>query len=478
MTAWLRHRLATAAQTRRILGLVRPYMGRFVLATVFLLLGSGIGLVYPQALRYALDETTRSDADLATYDSIGLGIVLLFCVQAVFTWFRHYIMSWLGERAVVDLRVRVASHMLRLPPGWFHDRRSGELVGRIAGDVATLDGFVGGSLSMALRNAVQLVGSAVLLFVVNASLAVFMFATVPAMVTIVLGFGRYIRKLSGGVQDALAETNARIQEAFGAIGTVQAFGQETRETERYRDGTQHAFGRALRLARWRASFFAIATLAGYVALGAILWLGIRRVAAGEITAGDLMAFVLYSSMVAGSLVSMASLWQSLQRAGGATERLFEILDTEPEVQSPPAPVSLPAGPQPLVFEDVRFAYGEKDGDVLRGIDLRIEPGETVALVGPSGAGKTTMTNLALRFFDPTAGRLTLGAVDFREADLNALRARMAVVPQDPVLFADSIRANIAYGRPDATQEEIEDQQLIAALVPTANVRFELMQLFH
>lgn len=452
---WASDRVRRAAQTRRVVGLLRPYLGRFLLATLMLLLGSAISLVYPQAIRYALDQGLSEDATLATYDRIGLGLIGLFLVQALFTWGRHYLMSWLGERAVVDLRVRVASHMLRLPVGWFHDRRTGELVGRIAGDVSLLESFVGSQLSMGLRNLVTLLGAAILLFVVNWELGVFMLAIVPAMVISVIVFGRFIRKMSKGLQDAIAETNARVQEAFGAIETVQAFGQEEQEERRYREGTAFAFSRAVKLARWRASFFAVSSLSGYLALGAIVWAGIRRVAQNEITPGELMAFVLYSGMVAVSLASLASLWGALQRAGGATERLFEILETEPNVQSSPTPAPLPREPAPLVFEGVRFAYASGE-EVLRGIDLTIEPGETVALVGPSGAGKTTLTNLVLRFYDPTAGRITLGGVDYRDADLDELRAKMAVVPQDPVLFAESIGANLAYGATDARPAAIED----------------------
>lgn len=454
-SGWVSDRVRRAVQTRRIVDLVRPYLGRFLLATVFLFIGSGISLVYPQAIRYALDQGFSDDATLQTYDQIGLGLIGLFLFQAIFTWLRHYLMSWLGERAVVDLRIRVATHMLRLPVGWFHDRRTGELVGRIAGDVALLESFVGSQLSMGLRSLITLLGAAVLVFVVNAQLGLFMLAILPVMVVTVMIFGRFIRRMSKGLQDAIAETNARVQEAFGAIETVQAFGQEQGEAERYRDGTAFVFSRAVRLARWRASFMAVSSLAGYLALGAIVWIGIRRVAQGEISAGDLMAFVLYSGMMAVSLASLANLWGALQRAGGATERLFEILETQPDITNTTDPKPLPEEPAPLVFEGVHFGYAEGE-EVLRGIDLTIQPGETVALVGPSGAGKTTLTNLVLRFYDPTAGRITLGGVDFRDADLEELRARMAVVPQDPVLFAQPIAENLSYGAPGASREEIED----------------------
>ena len=328
--------------------------------------------------------------------------------------------------------------------------------GRIAGDVATLEGFVGSDLSIGLRNVLQLTGAVALLFYENAGLATIMVAIVPAMVLAVVVFGRFIRQMSRQLQDAVADTNARIQESFGAIETVQAFGQESHETEVYRRGSFQAFARSLSLARWRASFMATASLAGYLALGAIIWIGAHRVADGELSAGALMAFILYSSMVAVSLASLASLWGSLQRAGGATERLFEILDTVPLIRSAVEPLPLPAGQQPIRFEQVSFAYDESSGPVLEGIDLTIQPGETLALVGPSGAGKSTLTSLVLRYYDPTTGRLTYGGVPYREANLDALRGRMAVVPQDPVLFSGSIGENITYGDPSASAEAMRD----------------------
>ncbi len=439
----------------RILALVRPYRGRFVAACVCLLAASGIGLVYPQAVRIAVDEGVTSGS-LDALDRIGLALVGLFVVQAIFTWWRHYLMSWLGERAVADVRRRLIERLVRLPPGWFHERHTGELVGRLAGDVTILEGAVGTELSMAMRNAIQLIGGVVLLFVVDVQLTLIMLCVVPPMTISLMVFGRRIRAMSKAVQDAIADTNARVQEVFGAIDTVQVFGQEQRESERYGAGVERAFERAIGLARWRATFMATASLTGFLAIGAIVWLGGRRVATGEMSPGSLTAFLLYTTVVAVALASLTSLWAALMRAAGATERLFAIIETEPAIQSPAEPKPLPAGAQPLRFEGVFFHYPTRpDVPVLRGIDLTIAPGQTVALVGPSGAGKSTLTALLPRFYDPDEGRVCFGGIDLRELDLDELRARIAIVPQDPVLFSGTVAENIAYGCPEAAPEAIE-----------------------
>ncbi|MBX3247803.1 MAG: ATP-binding cassette domain-containing protein [Myxococcales bacterium] len=435
--------------------LVRPYRGRLVAATIFLVLGSGIGLIYPRAVQIAVDRGL-SEGNLEMLDRLALLLTVAFLAQAVFTWLRHYLMSWLGERAVADLRRRVVDRLVTLPPSFFHRHRTGELVGRIAGDVTIVEGVVGTELSMALRNLVQLVGGVVLLALTDPWLTLAMLGVVPPLSIGMMIFGRRIRAMSRGVQDAAADTHGRVQEALGAITTVQAFGQERAEGERHAVGVERVFTRALGLARWRATFFATSSLAGFLAIGLVVWLGGRRVAAGELSAGGLTAFLLYTTIVAVALASLTSLWGSLQRAAGATQRLYEIIDTVPAIQSPAAPAAFPDEPRRIAFEGVRFAYDARpDVEVLAGVDLHVEPGETVALVGPSGAGKTTLTALVPRFFDVDAGRVTVGGVDVRELDLDALRARIAMVPQDPVLFSGSVAENIAYARPDASRADIE-----------------------
>lgn len=438
----------------RILELVRPHRGRFALGSLFLLAGSGIGLAYPRAIKYAinqLDEHGTVDA----FDDVGMLLVVLFLIQSVFTWCRHYLMSWLGERAVADMRQRVFSRLIALPPGWFHTRRTGELVGRISGDVTTLQAFVGSELSIGLRNVVQLIGAVTLLLLEDAGLALYMMLIVPPMILSVMVFGRFIRRMSKKLQDAVALTNGRVQEVLGAIMTVQAFTQEEREKARYAEGVEVAFGTSLSLARWRATFMSVSSLSGFLALAFVVWLGGHRVASGELDPGGLMAFVLYTTIVALALASLSNMWTALQRAAGATERLYAIIDAVPDVRNPETPREMPPGGSPLRFDGVTFAYeGRPDDPVLQNIDLTIEAGTTVALVGPSGAGKTTLTALVPRFYDPSEGSITLGGTDLRSLSLDELRARIALVPQDPVLFSGTITENIAYGRPGASTSEV------------------------
>ena len=441
-------------RTLRILELVRPHRGRFALASVFLLAGSGIGLAYPRAIKYAINELDEHGT-IEAFDQVGVLLVALFLIQSVFTWFRHYLMSWLGERAVADMRRQVFSRLIALPPGWFHTHRTGELVGRISGDVTTLQAFVGSELSIGLRNLVQLVGGVVLLLLEDTGLTLYMMLIVPPMILSVMVFGRFIRRMSKTLQDAIAKTNGRVQEVLGAIMTVQAFTQEERERKRYGDGVETAFVTALSLARWRATFMSVSSLSGFLALAFVVWLGGRRVAAGELDAGGLTAFVLYTTIIAFALASLSSMWTALQRAAGATERLYAIIDEVPEVISPEVAEPMPPSGSPLRFKNVTFAYeGRPDDPVLRNIDLTIEAGTTVALVGPSGAGKTTLTALVPRFYDPSEGSVTLGDTDLRSLSLDALRARIALVPQDPVLFSGTVAENIAYGRPGASTSEV------------------------
>ncbi len=445
----------------RVVGLISPYRKRFALATVFLVAGSGLGLAYPQVIRRMIDDGIAGGGT-AAFDRIGLLLVVLFAFQSVAIWGRHYLMSWLGERAVADLRRRVVDRLVRLPVGWFQARRSGELVGRIAGDVAIIEGVVGTELSMAMRNLIQLVGGVTLLLVESPSLTGIMLLVVPPLMISLVLFGRKIRLMSQRLQDAVADTNGRVQEILGAIATVQAFGQSDREAGRYGEGVETSFGQALGLARWRATFMSTTSFAGFAAVAVMIWLGGRRVAAGEMSAGSLTAFLLYTTLVAVALASLTSLWSGIQRAAGATERLFAIIETDPAIQSPAEAAPLPMGAKAgeLRFDGIRFRYPSRPTqDVLgrpeRGLDLHVQSGETVALVGPSGAGKSTLTALVPRFFDPSEGAVRIGGTDLRALDLEALRSLMAIVPQEPVLFSGTIAENVAYGQPDASQAAIE-----------------------
>lgn len=438
----------------RIIGLLRPYLGRFFLATLLLILGSGIGLAYPQAARFAVDDGLAAAGNL---DLLALGLVGLFIVQAVLTWLRHYLMSWLGNRVVADLRRQVMDRLVSLPAEWFHERHTGELVGRITGDVTILEGVVGSELSLALRNLVQLIGGFVLLFLADPTLTVATLLIVPPMIIAVMVFGRRIRVMSRAVRDAVAEASSRVQEVFGAITTVQAFRRERSEAARYGEKVEAVFDRALHLAAWRATFISTASLSGFLALGGLVYLGGRRVAAGEMSAGELTAFLLYTGLIAVALGSLTGLWAALQRAAGATTRLFEIIDTVPSIDDPEAPVSPKGSRGEVRFSGVHFSYPSRpELRVLEDINLEIEPGRTVALVGPSGAGKSTLTALVPRFFDVAEGKVEVAGVDVRQLSLEALRSGIAIVPQTPVLFSGTIAENIAYGAPEATEAQIKD----------------------
>jgi ABC transporter fused permease/ATP-binding protein len=439
----------------RLLPLIWPHRARFALALGALCGASAINLVYPWAAREVVDIGLRKQTTGAL-DQILLLMVGVFLVNAVLVWLRHYSISWLGERVVADLRGLVFDRVLTLPLAWFHERRSGELVGRLASDVTVVEGVVGSQLSMALRNGLQLIGALVMLFVIDVKLTLLMLAIVPPITLATIYFGRRIRKMARAVQDELAKVSGQVQESIGAIATVQAFVRESYEAGRYRGGVEQAFRQTLAMVRWRSWFMSTAMTAGYVGVTAVIWIGGRALIRGELTPGQLLSFFLYTFIVAGALGDVSDLWSSLQRAAGATDRLFAVIDTVPAIRDPEPGRALPAGKGAIRLERVSFAYPTRRGQpVLTDVDLEVAPGEVVALVGPSGAGKSTILSLLYRFYDVDAGRVLIEGVDVRELRLGELRRALAMVAQEPVLFSGTIRDNIGYGRAGATAAEIE-----------------------
>lgn len=441
----------------RLLPMLRPHRARFITATIVLLVGSGLNLVYPQAARAAIDAGFHS-ATTDTLDRLVAGVIVVFFVSALLTWWRHYLMSWLGERVVADLRAKVYARLVEQPQSFFHERPSGELTGRLAADTATIQGIVGSELSMAMRELVMLIGGLAMLLLQSWQLTLLMLCIVPPVLVVGFVFGKRIRSMSSTVQDRLADASAQVQETVSAISTVQAFRREPREAASYADKVSAFFDAAVMLASWRGLFIATMSFAGWLATAAMLWLGGRQIIAGTLTAGDLTAFLLYTTMVAFALGGLANLWGSLQAGAGATLRLFQILDRVPEIRDPTAPSTLPTtGPEvgAIALEAVSFAYpGRPDVPVLNDVTIRIRPGETVALVGRSGAGKSTIASLVYRFFDPSSGVITIDGVDVKTLRLHDLRARLAIVAQEPTLFSGSIRDNIAYARPDASDDDV------------------------
>lgn len=433
--------------------MVKPHRGRFLLGTFFLLIGSGGSLLYPKIAGYAINEGI-SDGSIERLDLFAMILMALFVIQSAATWVRHYLMSWIGERVVSDLRKEVFGKLLSLPPSWFNERRTGELVGRLASDVTTIENVVGSELSIALRNVVQLIGGLALLFYENVRLSAYILLVIPPLIVGVVFLGRKIRRMSKRVQDSLADASGRVQEALGAIDTVQIFGQENAETKRYNASVDQVFADTLHLTRWRATFISISGLAGFFAIAMILWLGGRAVVAGDISPGGLTTFLLYSMIVATALGSLTGIWSSLQKAAGATERLFEIVDEQSDIKSPETPAEMPRSHQ-IDLRNITFHYPQSHGDAaLKDVSLTIREGEKVALVGPSGSGKTTITKLVARFYDPQEGSVELGGTSLASLSLEAMRARLAFVNQEPVLLSGSIRENLIFGKENASDEDI------------------------
>ncbi len=437
----------------RLFTYAKPYASRLAVALTCLLIAAGLGLIYPKYFGAAIDDafTFKDDESL---NQTTLLLVLVFAGQAVFVFWRHFLMSWVGERVVADLRQRVYRHLLTMPPSFFHQNRTGELLSRLSDDVTRLQGVIGEELSIALRNILTLVGGIVILFVLNPKLTAVMLAVVPPLVIAATLWGRVIRKLSREAQDQLAKASGGLQEGLGAIDTVQAFTREAHESNRYASGIEGAFALFVKQIRARSWFMSVASFLAFGAIAGIFWLGGHMVIDRVISPGELTSFFLYTMAVAGAVGSMSSLVGSYNQAIGATTRIFEILDTPPAIADAPnaKPLVQPRGE--VRFEGVSFGYADREVAVIEGFDLAVRPGEVCALVGPSGSGKTTIGRLLLRFWDPQQGRILFDGHDLRELELASLRGHMAVVSQEPVLFSGSVRDNIRYGRLDASDDDI------------------------
>ena len=440
---------------RTLFQLVKPYRLRWFIATAALMFGGVVNLMLPQALRLAIDDavTAGNSEKLAQILSVALGA---FAILGALVFVRHYLMSWLGQRVVVDLRDRTFRHLLRHPPGFFHERSSGELISRLTSDISILQYAVGSELSIGLRSAMTACGGLIILLWTSPQLAMSIFFIIPPLSIGAVYIRRIIRRRSGAVQDLLADANAGLKESIVGIETVHLFGAEAREAARYRDRVTHAFESLVQIAIARGGFMGGAQFAGHVAIAAIVFLGGRQVIAGELTAGELAAFLLYTLMVTGSLMGLAGIWANIQRALGSSARIFELLEEEPGIESPPDALTLQEVAGEIVFDRVTFRYPARPTiAVLEDISFTIRPGETVALVGPSGAGKSTIAALLPRFHDPGEGVIRVDGHDLRTLDLDAYRAHLASVQQEPVLFSTSIGENIRYGNPTASDEEVQ-----------------------
>ena len=440
---------------------LRPYRGRIVAAAVFLVLAAASTLVFPIALKSLIDQGFVSTDPGARVMALREHFFALFGVGValgVFSAARFYMVSWLGERVTADLRNAVYSHVVRQSPEFFETTQTGEVLSRLTTDTTLVQTVVGSSLSMGLRNAVMGVGAMAMLIVTNPVVMTQVLGILVLVVLPSLYFGRRVQRLSRASQDRIADSSAIAAEVLNAVPVVQSYLQEGREAERFTLSTERAFGTAVRRTRMRS------LLVGFVisaTFGALLWglyQGTQAVVRGDITAGHLGQTVVYVIILVGSVAVLSEVYGDLLRAAGATERLMELLELQSPIVSPASPRALPvrAGGASVQLDDVTFRYPSRpQHPTLAHFSLAVAPGETVALVGPSGAGKSTVFQLLLRFYDAESGSVRIDGASVREVALDALRARIGIVPQDSVIFSTDAMENIRYGRPEASDEEVE-----------------------
>ena len=438
----------------RLASFVAPYRLKVAVAMLALVVAAGCVLALGQGLKFVVDRGFGSGSP-ALLDGALAAMIGVAALLSAATFTRFYLMMTLGERVVTDLRRTVFSHILALEPGYFEATRTGEVISRLTNDTLLLQQVIGYGLSMFVRNLLMMAGAAVMMFVVSWKLAAFVLLGIPATLVPILLLGRRVRRLSRDNQDRVADVSAYVDEAVHEIRTVQAYAHEQADREAFGRHAEAAYRSGVTRIGQKAFLIASVMLIAFCAVGVILWVGGHDVFAGRLSAGELSAFVFYAFVVATGAGTVSEVWGELQRAAGATERLMEILDARPGIAAPSVPAPRPphAG---IAFEAVTFAYPARPGTpALDRFSLEVSQGERVALVGPSGAGKTTVLSLLLRFYDPQSGALRIGGTDLREFDPAALRRLIAVVPQDPVIFAASVLDNVRYGRPQASREEAE-----------------------
>ncbi|NMO22639.1 ATP-binding cassette domain-containing protein [Pyxidicoccus fallax] len=446
--------LPSRVTLRRLLTLARPELPALAGGTFFLLVSSVATLIYPRAIGNLVDEalTSRSQGML---DGLALGMLAVFVVQGIAMALRIYLFNIAGERVVSRLRKDLFRALLSQEVAFFDARRTGELTSRLASDTTVLQNTVTINVSLTLRYLMQAVGGVALLFYTSARLTAVMLAIVPAVVLGAVLYGRRVRVLSRQVQDALAASTNVAEEDLSGIRTVRSFAAERSEVERYGSTMDHAFSLARQRTLHSSMFMGGTAIAGYGAIAAVLWYGGRLVVSNQLSVGALTAFLIYTMLVAVAFSAVAELWADFMRASGAADRVFELLDREPAIAA--GGVQLPEVRGHLEFRDVHFAYPTRsDVPVLQGVNLELLPGEVVAVVGPSGAGKSTLASLLSRFYDPQGGAVLLDGHPLTTLDPDWLRRNVAMVAQEPQLFSCSVADNIRYGRPDATDAQIEE----------------------
>jgi ATP-binding cassette subfamily B protein len=441
---------------RALVPFITPHWRLLAVALTALLVAAGAQLALPIALRFLIDEGLAV-RDAATINRYFVLFLIAGAVFGAFAALRFYFIMWLGERVVADIRSAVYAKVIRMDPTFFEVTRTGEVLSRLTADTTLIQSVAGFGITLTLRSALTLIGSLALLIATSPTLTLLIVVLIPLVVAPLLLLGRRVRKLSRDSQDRIADASALAGETINAVQTVQAFNLESLQTRRFREAVEHSFAVAVRRLRVRGWLTALATMLVFGGITFVLWIGAHRVLGGAMTFGELSQFLLYAGYMGIAAASLSEMWGEVQRGAGAMERLAELLAAEPTIKPATQPATLPSPSRGRIeFDRVRFRYPSRpETAALDDFTVAIEPGETVAFVGPSGAGKSTTFQLLLRFYDPAEGRVRIDGVDIAQADPEQVRSRIGLVPQDTMLFGASARENIRYGRPDATDAEIE-----------------------
>lgn len=430
------------------------YPKQIIFAGLALLVAASATLAIPAGFKTIIDKGFAAEGgDVAPYFQI---LLIIVAVLAIATAFRFYFVSWLGERVVADIRLAVQRNLLRLAPGFFEENRPSEIASRMTSDTAVIEQVVGTTVSVALRNTVVGIGGIIYLFTLAPALTAGLLIGIPVVILPIVFIGRRLTNVSRFSQDRVADVGAMVSETLGAMKIVQAFGQENREHKRFGSAVEATFDMAKRRIRLRAALTAVVIALVFSGITMLMWRGAVSVAEGTISGGTIAAFVLTGGLVAGAFGALTEVYGDLLRSAGAAGRLAELLEEEPGIAPPASPIELPEPPRgQITYDNVTFAYPTRpDINALQNFSLKITPGETVAVVGPSGAGKSTLFQLAQRFYDPKSGSVRVDGVTLPSADPADIRERMALVPQDTVLFAASARDNLRYGQWDASDDQI------------------------
>lgn len=437
----------------RLLQYVRPHWPWLVVSIVALLFSVGLGLILPLVVRNLVD-LILVDSDIPQLNMLAAGLFVVFILQAIFSFVNRLSLAYVGENAVADIRVQVYAHMQTLSLRYFTDHRTGEVVSRITNDVQQLQSAITDDLVALLRQVLTLIGSAILLFWLDWRLTMIILLGIPFITLTMVWLGRKIRKESKAVQDALAQAANVVEETVSGVRIVKSFTREQYEISRFSAKVDETYEAAMRRAKISATLGPIIGFMAFASITITLWFGAYEVMQGQLTPGDLVAYLVYTMMVAAPIATLAGLYARFQSAIGATERLFDLLDTEPDIVAVPNAPKLPAVAGEVVFEDVSFAYTTAVS-ILKNVSFSAKPGQVVALVGPSGAGKSTLISLIPRFWDADTGTVRVDGHDIRDVELHSLRSQIGMVPQETLLFSDTIYANILYGRLEATRAEVE-----------------------